>query len=434
MTDIRMQRARAVLIRDHAFFGSLAMHLECVEDRTVERFSTDGNRLRYNPEFLDTLTEPETQACVGEVVLHCALGHHTRMGARDLQRWNKACDYVVWNMLLDAGFTLPQAAQDFLDPSLAGLNAEQVYKELTLREQRQEPEDDNSNGDDDDTSADERDGDDKGPGDGNSDEDPSDDGDQPGGSGGQPTRSDASGEQGGTEEVEPSSGFGDVTPAAPAHDQATLQEAAEEWEVTTRQAVNVAKRQDPGNLPGFIQEIVKVMNEVKVDWRQVLRRFVEPSNTKDYSWTAPNRRMMSMNFYVPGIISDGVAHLGLAIDTSASMDSSALEKIGGEVQALLDEGAVDKVTLLFADTRVNRTAEYVKGETIDFSCDGRGGTAFAPTFEWINEQYLDIRALIYFTDLECWEFGVEPDYPVLWAQHGHYNATPPFGEVMQLPD
>jgi predicted metal-dependent peptidase len=386
-TDVRMLRARAALIRDHAFFGSLAMRLILEPDEKIDTFSTDGKVLRYNPAALDYMTDPVIQTAVAECVMHCALGHHVRMGSRDLQRWNLAADYVVYPMLEDAGFVIHPGQLHLIEDAFKGLNVEEVYK--LLDEEEATPPDPET-----------------GAGMGGL------------GADGQPSPG----------------GPGQITPAAPGHDQGALSEAAEEWEVNTRQAINVAKRQDPGNLPGFIQEIIKVINEVQVDWRTVLRRFIEPSSTKDYSWTNPSRRMLAMGYVVPGIVSDGVGHIVLAVDTSVSMDQSALAKIGGELQGVLDEGAVDRITVLFADTRVYGATTYVKGEQIDFHCVGRGGTAFAPTFKWIAENEPDASAVIYFTDLECHEFGPEPATPVLWARFGHYQYDPPFGEVLQIPD
>ncbi len=96
---------------------------------------------------------------------------------------------------------------------------------------------------------------------------------------------------------------------------------------------------------------------------------------------------------------------------------------------------------MFCDMQVQSTAEYVTGEMIDFTVPGRGGTAFAPAFEWFNENSPDISGLIYFTDLECDDFGPEPAYPVLWAGHSdpletrelHARmANVPFGDCIEL--
>lgn len=392
-----MIRARAWLIGNQPFLGSLAMRLILVEDTSIDTFSTDGKDLRYNPACLDYSTDSMLQCAVAEIVMHCALGHHVRMGSRDLKRWNLACDYVVYPLLLDAGLEIYPGQRHLLEPAFKGMNAETIYKHL--EEQEAIPPDPETGA----------------------------------GMVGLPEPS--QGAEGGAQPVNGQpGGTGEVTPAAPGHDQGALAEAAGEWEVNVRQAVNVAKRQNPGSVPGFIDEIVKVMNEVKVDWRSVLRRFIEVSNTKDYSWTQPNRRMLSLGYVVPGLIPDGVGHVVLAIDTSASMDQEALAKLGGEVQGVLDEGAVDKVTVVFADTEVHRSAEYGKGDQVDFTCVGRGGTAFAPTFEWIEANTLDAVAVIYFTDLDCYEFGSAPPIPVLWACHVPEFREPPFGEVLVVPE
>ena len=47
---------------------------------------------------------------------------------RDAALWNKACDLVVNQLLLDAGFSLPQGATH--DPTYTGLSAEALYSEL----------------------------------------------------------------------------------------------------------------------------------------------------------------------------------------------------------------------------------------------------------------------------------------------------------------
>ena len=40
--------------------------------------------------------------------------------------------------------------------------------------------------------------------------------------------------------------------------------------------------------------------------------------------------------------------------------------------------------------------------------------------------------VIYFTDMECYDFGPEPDYPVLWVNYGPKCDDPPFGEVIRF--
>src|SRR5262245_32104776 len=83
-------RSRLVLGKDarSVFFSTLALRLkpEVAWDR--DTMSTDGKALRYNPEFVNGLTQDELVGVVVHETLHCALGHHARMGNRDVEKWN----------------------------------------------------------------------------------------------------------------------------------------------------------------------------------------------------------------------------------------------------------------------------------------------------------------------------------------------------------
>lgn len=476
--DARILRARSHLILDHAFFGSLAMRLKLVERSDIPTMATDGTSLFYSRGFLDSITSSVTLFVVAHEVLHCALGHHVRRKGRDHMLWNMACDYVVNWMLKQAGFTAPDYA--LLDPAYAGLNAEEVYRILKKKQQDEQQQnqpdpngqsgqsgqnkEDDDNDDQEDAGQDEEGtngGDDQctsddqetsptpgksqatmsgtspseSEGSGSTSTDPSVEGDASGSSDGTSTQ--------GSNSYPPSHGdpgrCGEILDAAPQYDQPALDEAAEEWKVYTRQAANVARRHGEGRVPGFMEEVIQTLNEPEYDWREELRRFWDPfSATKDHSWSNPNRRHMALGYFTPGTISDGTSHLGLLIDSSASMNTTWLTQISSEAQRMLDEGAVDKVTVVVCDTQVHKTAEYNKGELIDTNIPGRGGTRFAPAFEWLNEHAPDVTAAIYFTDLECSDFGPEPAYPVLWTAYGdprflkQYMKRVPFGECIEL--
>jgi predicted metal-dependent peptidase len=69
---------------------------------------------------------------------------------------------------------------------------------------------------------------------------------------------------------------------------------------------------------------------------------------------------------------------------------------------------------------------------ITVEAKGRGGTMFAPVFDWIAEQEFTPACVVYFTDLDCSHFGDEPACPVLWATVAGGEA--PFGEVINVTD
>jgi predicted metal-dependent peptidase len=492
--DQRIVKARAGLITAHPFFGALALHLQPVQTTSYPRLATDGRHLFYDVEFLDTVTSEELKGIIAHEVYHCALKHHTRRNGRDPKEWNQATDFVINPMVLKAGLKLPTWV--LLDPQYDGLSAEQVHRirqQQRLQQQQREreeqarqsqrvddgeqpdagqsgdgdpkdasdqaePDDESGNGgagggdelDDADLREESRDGDGDAAGD-----DDCDTGDDLGeeSSDGEANHANANanqhggrGEQDGNGGSEPSrskdpNGCGEILDAAAETDAGSLAEQEAEWDVRVRQAVNVAAKA-AGSVPGFLAPIVEQNKEAKHDWRQELRRFIDPSQRKDYSWSRPNRRFLSAGLILPGFVPDSVNHLAWIVDTSASIDLDALDRAGAEAQAALDEGAVDKITVVYCDAAVQRVDAFLPGDLIEFKPIGRGGTKFAPAFAWLKENEPDISGAVYVTDLDVYsgDFGDEPPFPVLWAVHGDPRelmqrmANVPFGECIEIAE
>ena len=82
------------------------------------------------------------------------------------------------------------------------------------------------------------------------------------------------------------------------------------------------------------------------------------------------------------------------------------------------------------------------GDLIQFKPIGRGGTKFAPAFEWLKENEPDISGAVYVTDLDVYsgDFGDPPPFPVLWAVHGDSRELTqrmdnvPFGECIEIAE
>ena len=120
----KMVKARANLVMGNPFFGTLALRLKMVEDKTVKLSSTDGTVLRYNPDAVAEMPLSKVQGMLAHTVMHPAMLHHTRRGARDKAKWNKACDYSINTILSNAGFDLPEGK--YINPAYAGMTAEQI--------------------------------------------------------------------------------------------------------------------------------------------------------------------------------------------------------------------------------------------------------------------------------------------------------------------
>jgi predicted metal-dependent peptidase len=491
--DPRIIKARAALITAHPFFGALALHLQPVETTSCPRLATDGRHLFYNVEFLGTVTSEELKGIIAHEVYHCALKHHTRRKGRDPKEWNRATDFVINPMVLKAGLKLPTWV--LLDPQYDGLSAEQVYRirQQTRQDQQQQEQDEQLHPSQRGDHGEQMDavgqsggfgpkytGDQAEPDLGNDrandghepyDTDPpeefhseekdaadDDDCDTGGDLGEEHFDSEANhanakggrdaghGDEDGDSINEPSdsndpSGCGEILDAAPEADAGSLAEQEAEWDVRVRQAVNVAAM-TAGSVPGFLAPIVEQNKEAKHDWRQELRRFIDPSQRKDYSWSRPNRRFLSAGLILPGFVADGVNHLAWIVDASSSIDLEALDRASAEGQAALDECVVDKITVVYCDAAVQRVDAFFPGDLIEFKPVGRGGTKFAPAFEWLKENEPDISGAVYVTDLDayCGDFGDEPSFPVLWAVHGDAReltqrmANVPFGECIEIAE
>ena len=377
----KITKARAALVLSQPFFGSLALHLRPVADPSVETMETDGRTLFANPAFADGLSFDRLTGVVAHEVMHLACAHHARRGGRDPRRWNVACDYAINGLLLEAGFVLPEGRLH--DPGYDGLSAEEIYARLP-------PEDGDGGGD----------GRSNGPN-----APPSAD---PGGCGGV---RDAPGQDGGK--------------ASPAE----LSRAAKDWQIAALQAAQTAKA--AGKLPGAMARLVEGLRTPSVDWREVLRRFVQTTARNDYRWCPPNRRYVAMGLYLPSLRSEELGPVVIAVDTSGSISGDVVAAFSAEISAILEDCRPEAVHVLYCDTEIAGTETLSPDDLpLDLEPAGGGGTDFRPPFEWVEAQGLAPACLIYLTDLVCRRYPQPPDYPVLWASTTDRAA--PFGETLRI--
>ena len=221
-------------------------------------------------------------------------------------------------------------------------------------------------------------------------------------------------------------GCGGIIDAAPSHDQAAIAQAEQAAKQMTMQAAMAAKA--AGDLPGFAKALVDEYRKPVVDWRATLRRYIDESAAMDYSWARPNRRWIHTGLIMPGMVPDGIGHLGIIIDVSGSIDRQALAAFMGELQPACDDALPDKITIVQCNTRVVQSDEYHGGDSLDHDLQSGGGTNMTPALEQLS----DCSAIVCFTDLEFSEPDHIPGAPVLWAHWGKRGRVPSFGEVIPI--
>jgi predicted metal-dependent peptidase len=376
--ESKMRKGRAALVLTQPFFGALALRLRLEECPTIKTADVDGTTLRFNPAYVDKLTIPQVTGLWAHEVMHCALGHVWRRNSRDHEQWNWACDYAVDPILVASQLDVPDAT---VNPAWKGWAADAIYGQLPKKPP------------------------------------------QGGGGGSGP------GQGGGRRK------FGEMRdpPAKPgeaAPSPADMAQAEQEWKVATIQAANAAKA--AGNLPGALADLVDQIKEPRLDWRQLLRRFVSARVNSDYRWSPPNRRYLHYGLYLPSLRSEGVGTVAWIEDTSGSVGMREAAAFRAERDAIVEDVHPQKVITIQCDAAVRHTAEYEAGETItDREFRGRGGTSFRPPFEWLAQQAVEPACAVYLTDLEGPFPDEAPPYPVLWVVTGKRRAAP-FGEVVPL--
>src|SRR6185312_9143157 len=335
----KLTRARTQLLLNQPFFGTLCLRLKLMEGG-VPTMATDGRRILFNPEFVQSLQPEELQAVLAHEVMHCALGHHCRRGQRDPHLWNEAADLAINPLLVANGFSLPAGA--LIDPEFENLSAEEIYA------RRLQPK---CNGDSSSPQASD------GPSKSQQDQTPSPSpGDQP-----QPQDQTAAGTKVGTTRTESlrSGAFGEVMDATDEDgriaSEAERSRQQQEWSIAADQGIRSAKA--CGKVPNNIERPLAESRQSKQDWRSVLRDFVAARMPSDYRWNPPNRRFVASGLYLPSVARTGLGTIVIGVDTSGSIGDEELEQFAGEISSICDETQPESVHVVYCDAAVQGIQE-----------------------------------------------------------------------------
>ena len=365
------------LSKGWGFYASVLYQMPMVEKSSLPTMATDGKSIFYNAEFTDALSEAELDGVKVHEAYHRILKHHLRMGKRDAELWNIACDYAINPIIIQSGLVLPEGA--LIDAKFKGMSAEKIYDLLK--------------------------------------EDQGDDGNGGGGSGQPQPQAWGNVEDQG----------GDMS-----EDQIKSEEATINAQVVM--AVNSMKT-EAGKLPANIKEIIDEMKRSQIDWKDVLRRFVGGDQPEGYSYRRPNRRQWYLNEVVTPVSNKiGCGDIVVGIDTSGSVSSVELSHFLGELNAIAESSGAESVTIITCDYDVQGVVRYERGDQIeDIVCKGRGGTRVMPVFDYIAENNINVDNFIYFTDMGIGDYPEhDVGYPILWVSSDMRGEEAPIGETTYL--
>jgi predicted metal-dependent peptidase len=378
----KVKRAKIQLVLHHPFFASLLLKLETVVTDKVSRASTDGVTLRINEGWFGGLPEAECLGVLAHEVMHPALLHHTRRGNRNPLLWNYAADYAINPLIKKAGLTLPSDAID--DLRFHGMSAEAIYD--IIYDETPKIEVSWSSGD---------------------------------------------GFKGSCGDVTDFPGSGE------SDEPATSSEivAEEMQKIQDLIAANQAHKSQEGSKPFGIERLIEEFLDPKVRWQDHMDRLVSEKSYNDYTWSKPNRRYLGTGFYLPSLEDETYGEVAFMIDASGSIQQPQLDVFAGESNGIASF-VQSKKWVIYCDSKVAHVDEFESYDDLEFRPHGGGGTDFRPPFRWLEDNEVEPKIAIYFTDGICSKFPEEPDYPVIWALYDGvraHNFKPPFGDVVEIP-
>ena len=369
----RLSKAKTGLILEHPFVGTVAMNMPFRIVEGIGTAATNGREVIFDPEFIKDLTDEELKFLVAHECLHPMLEHNYRRHDRDPNKWNRAADYVINQLLVDDGIgKMPKVGlQSQATYDAGGGTSDGIYNLLP--------------------------------------DDP-DGGDGTGGPGGP--------------------GFQDCQDGGGT--QAEQAQQAAEWKVRVAQAAQAAKAM--GKMSAGMERLVNEVLNPKVDWRDVLRRFVEKCRNDTRSFARPNRRFLAQGLYLPSRDGEAMGELAFAVDCSGSIGQDELNQFAAEVRTVHEDQKPVKIHVIYFDSKVAHYDEFTRDDELHIEAHGGGGTAFSPVFEYMEEHSIEPVATVFLTDLYCNDFGEAPDHPVLWVSNGSDGSDYglPFGEVVMM--
>lgn len=422
----RLLLSRMRILYNHGFYGLLLMHMIYAVSEEIETACTDGVRITFGIDFLDSLSDSELDFVMMHEILHVVLQHCFRGDVEDPEAYNIAADIVVnSNIMLENGMkassiTLSKygIAMHVAPDGKEGheYTAEQVYamlpKNLNKKGNNKSPGSAVGR-----AKKENKKGNNKGPG-----------------SAVGRAKKEISKEQ-----HQPVQVWDDHSRWGKYEEDDTLRDV---WVKRFEDAAEAIKIRDPSNarglLPAFAERILKGLKKSQTDWRTILNDFVQ-EEVVDYSFSPPDRRFDDSPFFLPDFNGkeDMVEDILFMIDTSGSMSDDMIAAAYSEVKGAIDQfNGKLKGWLGFFDAAIIKPQPFSdENEFKIIKPAGGGGTDFQIIFEYVFHHMSDKlpASIIILSDGDA-PFPLEKlagGIPVLWLLNNE-EVNPPWGRVARI--
>ena len=444
--------ARAQLILRHPFVGRLGILIPflAVNDSRIHTIATNGKVIYIRPDWICTKPPATLAAIVAHTIWTAALCHSFRRGEYDLHRFDIASDIEVYNLLKVEKVNMAQKP-DFADLFPQYMPVEKILEKLpdvscqrswdtdvhlytagviTLPNLpteggQQQPDDPNQSGKSDTTQNSNQE---------NSEETPDcDDTNCSNSSGKTQNNGDTRPNSGNGSENQSGNGNRDDNDDTHEADCSCDPSIREVW----RQRIIEAGqhyRMTYGSLPGELEMLVESFRASKINYLQLLRRFLGQCSGGESHWVPPARRFVWQKQYLPSRTNPALEFV-VAVDTSGSINEETFQKFLGEVYGIIRQLKKYQLTLIQCDAKIQHVDRFSPEKPLlkvkDIKLYGGGGTSFVPVFNYIKKEKIRPKVLLYYTDGMGTFPDKAPDYPFLWFLTE--DTEVPWGKKILIP-
>lgn len=369
-----------------AFISSLLHNFKLQLNPQIQSVAHNLNEqtISINPEwFIES--SPEIRAtALAEQVYHAAFLHEWRMGKRDPELYQKACDQVVRHMLKKTGFELPPNYE--LDSEFKDASVEYTYNEMEKEW--------NNNGKDNSS--------------------PNSNFGNSNGNGNDPFGNDLNlnGEAPSSQAVQQM--------------QQNLNSAAMAEEMTSGKAV--------GDSGADFEQAFKKLNEGKLAWNVILQSYLNERTQGEISYERFDRRLLPLDLYLPTNISQAkVNKVAVAFDVSGSVSQEQIKAFLREMRSIksqLNPKTMDVVTF---NHNIVDIFTFTENETLeDVTMRIGGGTDLVPVFNHYLKPKERPEFLIVFSDLWCSAIQEKTPFDTIWICIDNPDAQVNFGKLIHI--
>lgn len=358
----KIKKAKIQMQASNPFFAYLSLYLKFREAKENELSSlgkicvdAEGNCV-YQKEFIESLTENEVKAVIAHEILHLSLLHLTRLGKREILKWNIATDIVVNHILTENCFVLPEGCLkpkynnsiEIFEQTIENINEktpEQIYDELKdnhfLNSQPRHQIEEGFRFDFHKYSKDKKD-------EGN---------------------------------------------------QEKINEIEKFWKEITTEAY-ISSKLAGKELKG-IERIIVNLHKNEIDWKVILLREIQKTIPYDYTYEKPHKKSYSCGFYMPDVKKENI-DIVVCIDVSGSITQHEYSIFLNEIINIYKTFR-NRINLriLAHDIEVNNDYSITNSsieKLKNLKIIGGGGTSHKPVLDYIQKNIKNNRLAIFLTD------------------------------------